>query len=312
MNNEIAVIIAAYRGERVIGRAVRSALAQPETAEIVVVVDASPDATADAARAADDGSNRLQIIELAANQGPAAARNVGFAATRSPWVTILDDDDYMQPGRLARLRALADDCDIVADDLWLADESDPMGALNAMWFTGPAAPRKLSLAEFVAANCPDPARPRRELGFLKPLIRRAFLNQHNLRYDEQMRLGEDYDLYARALAAGAKFRLVSAQGYVAVRRGASLSANHGTRELCALRAADDRLLRAQGLSPADRAAIHAHRQTSDERYQWQRLIDSVKTHNLVEALACFGSTPRTSAHLIGQLWTQVRLRAARA
>jgi succinoglycan biosynthesis protein ExoU len=312
MNREVAVIIAAWRGEQVIARAVRSALAQPEAAEIVVVVDASPDATAAAARAADDGSGRLQIIELPVNQGPAAARNIGLAATRSAWVAILDDDDYMQDGRLARLIALAEDYDFVADDLWLADEADPQTVRGAMWFTGPAAPEELSLAAFVNANCPDPARPRGELGFLKPLIRRAFLNGRNLRYDEAMRLGEDYDLYARALAAGARFRLTPAQGYVAVRRADSLSARHGAAELRALRAADDRLLRAPGLSPGERAAIRRHRQTSDERYQWQRLIDAVKAHDPIEAIACFSSNANTSAHLLAQLWAQARQRAARS
>ena len=34
-------------------------------------------------------------------------------------------------------------------------------------------------------------------------MRRAFLERHGLAYDETMRLGEDYDLYARALSLDA-------------------------------------------------------------------------------------------------------------
>ena len=205
MSAQIAVIIATYKGEATIARAVRSALAQPEAAEVVVVVDASPDGAAAAARAADDGSGRLQMIEQSINQGPAAARNVGLAATRSDWVTILDDDDYMQPGRLGRVLAYVHDQDVVADDLLLSQQDDEAGALRAMWFDGDAKPQALNLLDFVRANSTVPGRYGRELGFLKPLMRRAFLNLNHLRYDEGMRLGEDYDLYARLLAARARF-----------------------------------------------------------------------------------------------------------
>jgi succinoglycan biosynthesis protein ExoU len=304
----IAVIIAAYGSEKLIARAVRSALAQPEAGEVIVVVDASPDATAAAARAAGEGDPRLIIIEQAVNQGPAAARNAGIRASRSPWITVLDDDDFMEPGRLGRLLALDQGFDFIADDLLLAAEGAETGPRTPMWFQGSAAPELVSLAAFVRANCPDPLRPRRELGFLKPLMRRAFLETHDLAYDEGMRLGEDYDLYARALAAGARFLLVPAQGYVAVRRPDSLSGRHGAAELQALRGADDRLLRRSGLSAETRAALRIHRRSSDKRYQWQRLIDAVKAGDPAEAAAAFCSDARVTVHLLGQLWRQARLR----
>src|SRR5262245_43042967 len=81
IQGEVAIVIAAWRASATVGRAVASALAQRETAEVVVVDDASNDggATLAAARAADDGSGRLKVIELAANGGPSRARNVAIA-----------------------------------------------------------------------------------------------------------------------------------------------------------------------------------------------------------------------------------------
>ena len=79
-------------------RAVASALKQPETAEVVVVDDASGDdgATLRAAEAADDGSGRLKVFALPRNAGPSAARNAAIRASKAAWIAILDSDDQQQ------------------------------------------------------------------------------------------------------------------------------------------------------------------------------------------------------------------------
>jgi succinoglycan biosynthesis protein ExoU len=68
----VTVVIAAWRAAATIGRAVGSALAQPEAAEVIVVDDASADgeATLSAARAVDDGSGRLKVFALDRNADP--------------------------------------------------------------------------------------------------------------------------------------------------------------------------------------------------------------------------------------------------
>jgi succinoglycan biosynthesis protein ExoU len=304
----VAVIIAAYRSEGWVARAVRSALAQPEAVEVVVVVDGSPDGTAAAARSADDGSGRLIVIACEKNRGPSAVRNLGIAQSSAAWIAIVDDDDFMEEGRIGRLLAGAGDCDCVADDLWLVREGYETGPRLAMASeAGHEIPQWLHLEAFVLGNIP--AKPHHELGYLKPLLSRRFLDAHGLRYNESMRLGEDYDLYARALMAGARFRLVPPQGYVSVRRHNSLSAKHRTEDLLALRSANDRLLSSTGISRSERWALIKHRQHLDERYQWRRLIDAVKAGNVGGAARCFFSDHRTTVTLIGNLWGELRTRA---
>ncbi len=307
----VAVIIAAYRAQGVVGRAVRSALAQPETRQVVVAVDACPENTAAAARAADDGSGRLLVLEEKTNRGPAGARNAALAHAGGRWVTVLDADDFLEPGRFARLLNYAVGQDFVADDLLLVPEGGEDGPRTPMWFTGPAAPVTLDLERFVAANLPRPGGgARRELGFLKPLMRHAFLQDHGLRYEETLRLGEDFHLYARALAAGARFLLTPAQGYVAVRRPDSLSGAHTTRDLKALRDAVAALAAAPDLAPEARRALRRHQRFTDKKYQWRRLIEAVKARAPGEAAACFTRHPAVSAYLAGQLLDQARLRVA--
>lgn len=95
----VAVVIPAYRGESTIGRAVRSALAQqPAPAEVIVVDDASDDATGELAAALG-----ARVIGHKHNQGEGAARNTGLEAAGEPWVALLDADDEWLPGHLATL-----------------------------------------------------------------------------------------------------------------------------------------------------------------------------------------------------------------
>ncbi len=292
---DVTVVIAAWRAAATIGRAVSSALAQPETAEVVVVDDASGDdgATLAAARAADDGTGRLTLLAQPQNAGPAAARNAALKASKAAWIAVLDSDDFMEPGRLAKLMALADSgYDLIADDLLQTPEGQPVSAGQPLWFRDDQTPLDISFGFFIDSNITKASRLRRELGFLKPLMRRAFLERHGLAYNETMRLGEDYDLYARALSLGAKMRLIPWTGYVSVMRGNSLSLNHGRADLAALEASDTRLLASGALSQADAALVKKHRFTTQSRIVWIDFMTAVKKANLIGAAGAVLKDPR--------------------
>ena len=283
----VTVVIAAWRAAGTIGRAVASALVQPETAEVVVVDDASGDdgATIAAARAADDGTGRLFVLAQAKNAGPSAARNVALKASKAEWIAILDSDDFMEPGRLAKLMALSQaGYDLIADDLLQTPEGQPVSAGKPLWFRDDATPVDVSLGMFIDSNITKASRMRRELGFLKPLVRRAFLEAHSLTYDEGMRLGEDYDLYARALSLGATMRLIPWTGYVSVMRSNSLSLNHGRTELAALEASDDRLLISGKLGTTDAKLVEQHRFSTRSRIVWIDFMAALKGGEPVTAI----------------------------
>jgi succinoglycan biosynthesis protein ExoU len=297
----VTVVIAAWRAAATIGRAVATALAQPEAAEVLVVDDASGDggATVSAARAADDGSGRLRIITLAQNSGPAAARNAAIAASRAPWICVLDSDDFMEPGRLGKLLELAGaGYDLIADDLLQTPEGQPLTSGKLLWFRDNPSAFDVTLGDFVESNVTKASRLRRELGFLKPLMRRAFLEKHALAYDATMRLGEDYDLYARALSLGARMRLIPWAGYVSVMRGNSLSLNHGRKELAALEASDDRLLASGLLSQADAATVQRHRFTTRSRLAWIDFMAALKGGKPFNALGVVLKDVRQAPYLM--------------
>lgn len=310
---DVAVLVPAWRAESVLARAVDSALAQEGVAvEVAVVDDCSPDGTFAAAEALAARDPRVVALRQSRNQGPSAARNAAIAATTAPWVCPLDSDDFMEPGRLARMLAAAeaDALDLLADDLLQVRESALDGPRRRLWSETPIGALDISLEAFVLGNLSERRGGRRELGFIKPLMRRAFLERHRLAYDEGMRLGEDYDLYARALAAGGRLRLIDPCGYVGVLREGSLSSSHGASELGHLVGADQRLLQLD-LSRAERAAVRAHLTETQKRWRWVRLIDAVKARDPLEAARCFAASPAVIAALLANLTEQAVLRGAR-
>ncbi|MDP4006253.1 glycosyltransferase [Methylobacterium sp. NEAU K] len=292
------MIIAARNAEATIATAVASALRQPEVAEVIVVDDASEDRTSAAAEAAGDGSGRLKLLRLTRNAGPAAARNAALAAATSPLLCILDADDYFLDGRLGRLLAAPRTWDLIADDIVMVRGSAAAAAAGLV--TGPGQPQRLSLAAFVSGNIGRAGAHRRELGFLKPIMRRAFLQRRGLRYNECLRLGEDYALYVEALAAGAVFVVTAPCGYVAIERSDSLSAQHRTEDLGAIVAFDEGMLARSGLEPGARHALRAHRDATMRKWQHRRVLDRRRTHGYAAALGELLHAPRAWRHIASE------------
>lgn len=270
-DHTVCVVIAAYRAEGTIAEAVSSALREPQTAEVVVVDDHSDDGTASQATSADDGSGRLRVIRLEQNGGPARARNVAIAASRSDFISILDADDLFLPNRFEALLG-SDDWDLIADNIAFVDAAGSR-SLDPEKIRFDPQPRFLKLVDFVDGNISRRGRQRGEIGFLKPLMRRSFLDRHGLQYNEAMRLGEDYDLYARALACGARYKIVNSCGYVAVVRGESLSGSHRTEDLQSLYEADREMLAAGTLGAAEHAAVLRHERHVRARYELRHFLD---------------------------------------
>jgi succinoglycan biosynthesis protein ExoU len=114
---------------------------------------------------------------------------------------------------------------------------------------------------------------RGELGFLKPVMRRSFLDRHGIRYNEALRLGEDYELYVRALSKGARYKIVHNCGYCAVMRPDSLSGQHRTEDLKKLYEADLSLERQPDFPSEALTALRRHARQTGARYELRRFLD---------------------------------------
>jgi FkbM family methyltransferase len=101
----VSVVIAAHNRARRVGDSVKSALAQPDVAEVVVIDDGSADGTAAAAREAGSGDPRLSVVTLPENAGASSARNEGVSRARGDLVLVWDSDDSLDSGAVAALLA---------------------------------------------------------------------------------------------------------------------------------------------------------------------------------------------------------------
>lgn len=224
---QISIVIPAFNAAATIERAVLSALAEDFVGEVLVVDDASDDDTAARVRALGQQDSRAKLIALPENAGPSAARNIAIERAAGEIVGLLDADDYFLPGRIRRMMAGA------ADELWdfLADELLPHGTSLPGTAHGS---RVVTMAHFLRHNIIK-GPYLLELGFLKPLMKKSFLQRHGLRYDQALRFGEDLEFYSRALASGCSFLLLPAAGYVVVDTPMSLSKRQGLPDFVRLR-----------------------------------------------------------------------------
>jgi succinoglycan biosynthesis protein ExoU len=301
----VAVIVAAWNAHDTVRRAVRSALEQDLVGEVIVVDDASRDDTRGAALSADDGSGRLKVISLPENGGPARARNVALSHCHTRYICILDADDYFLPGRIvSMLAADTGPWDILADDIVIVPEQAQHVPFAIAKRGGQPSTLVLDLTTFVTGNISHTRRLRGELGFLKPIIKREFLQRHSLRYDETLWLGEDYALYTQALIAGARFCVIGACGYVAIQRGGSISGRHAASDLERMARFDQQCLASGGnLSASERAALIAHRTATLRKCHYREVLDCKKARGLLPALTMFASRPSSMPFILGETIT---------
>jgi glycosyltransferase involved in cell wall biosynthesis len=285
---QASVIIPAYNAGQYIRATILSAMQQERCdLEIIVVDDRSTDNTAAIVAELARDDPRVSLLALPRNGGPSVARNAGIMAARGDWIALLDADDSFVPGRLATLIALGEQkrADMVADNLLLVEQSDgseaPMFPPESL-----AAPCLIDLPEFIARNISSPEAPRTNYGFLKPLMRRAFLTQHRLRYDETVRFAEDFALYVECLRAGAQWWLHPEPLYRYLIRADSLTQIQTTGDLDALRRRQRGLLKEARANEDDdlAALLRRHLRVIDRSYYYRGFTDELKARNPGAAL----------------------------
>jgi succinoglycan biosynthesis protein ExoO len=244
---KVSVIMANYRGAKHLFAAINAVLRQSHAdLELIVADDASPDDSAAIVRQAIANDSRVRLIEAAANSGPSATRNRALDAASGDWIAIVDSDDLLHPERLQRLLAAANrmDLDIIADDLVFFGETVEASGRTLLQPLGLCAPLTITPDLFLDASGEGRKMP--ALGYLKPLIRRSLIGTH--RYDQTLRIGEDYDFILRLLLSGARFAVLPDPMYLYRRHGASISHRLTKGAADAMLAAHDRVAAHAGVT----------------------------------------------------------------
>lgn len=125
---QVSVIIPVRNAAATIGAALEAVLAQECDLEweAVVVDNGSTDRTAEIVSDLMRTHPRLRMVPAADGTGPSHTRQVGIAATTSPWLAFCDGDDIVSPGWLAAITGALAEHEVVTGPL------DPY-LLNPAW-----------------------------------------------------------------------------------------------------------------------------------------------------------------------------------
>jgi glycosyltransferase involved in cell wall biosynthesis len=178
-----SVVMPTHNRPELLGTAIASVLRQTDQDfEVVVVDDGSPDdRTERLVRGSRDA--RLHYIRLPAQRGVAAARNAGLSAARGSYIAFLDDDDEWLPEKLRMQTGVLAQCGREVGGVYTA-------RLTIDSVTGSVSVTRSAGSFF------DPARSHNLITTSSLLVRRACLDLAGP-FDEQLEVGEDYDMWIR-------------------------------------------------------------------------------------------------------------------
>lgn len=294
----LSVVMANFQAGDTIVRALRSVLDQTVAdLEIIVSDDGSADQSLAHVRSLMALDPRIRLLESDRNHGPAHCRNRALAAARGAWIAIVDSDDILHPERFERLLGAANvhDADIVADDLLLFFEDGTPPSLMLGDDAGhvfAVSPERWVLAGVDGSP---------SLGYLKPVIRADRLG--TIRYDETLRIGEDYDLVLRLLLSGANMLVVPEPYYLYRRHSGSISHRLSVPDMEAMLARQVDLLKSNGPLTATLAAAFQRRiATLRQGLSYERLVAAIKARRMAPVVTELAKNP---GH-VARLWRSFR------
>jgi glycosyltransferase involved in cell wall biosynthesis len=195
-----SIVIPTYNRAEKLRLALISVISQTfQDFEVLVVDDGSTDNTKQVVDSFDD--SRITYSWAPNSGGPATPRNIGIDLARADWVCFLDADDIWYPKKL----------NIVHETIERYQDLDLICNNEIMSICGPPTKSLLKYGPF------EPNFYRRLLIYGNRVstsattVRRAFLNQYNLRFNQSPNyvIVEDYDLWLRIAFYGGRFNFIS-------------------------------------------------------------------------------------------------------
>lgn len=184
---QFSIVVPVYQVERYLTRCLNSILAQKNVCfEVLCVYDPSEDGSYEILKRYREKDSRCRII-MGRNAGLSGARNDGMDQAKGKYLLFMDSDDYYLPNSLERMWRILSrenpDILVFGAELHPCGKVPPMNYYASLTtadrlyprFQPEALFREPGATPFVWRNC----------------FSRAFLARTGVRFDEQIRLGED-------------------------------------------------------------------------------------------------------------------------
>lgn len=101
--NFISIITPTYNASKFIADTIQSVKSQTHSNwELIIVDDCSTDTTTELVEKEIESDNRIKLIKLMENGGPANARNIALVQAKGSYIAFLDSDDLWHPLKLEK------------------------------------------------------------------------------------------------------------------------------------------------------------------------------------------------------------------
>jgi len=300
-----SVIMANHNGAAYLADAVASVREQSlSDLELIICDDASTDESVSVISAARAADPRIHLVRGEQKSGPAAARNKALSLAKGDWIAVMDSDDLMHRDRLETLVAQAerDVADIAADGLVEFDgHAHCARLLNGNWGREPF---WVNIRDYLRLNMFYGMGP--ALGYLKPLFRRSCF-EPSIRYDESLRIGEDFDLALRLLHMGKKYRVYPRPLYYYRKHATSTSHRLNEDALIALKAANLQFLeRIRDEHPALIQLLQERDRSIETALSYEKLLFALKNREWRTVLDIAIRNPAAAALLRLPIGVRIR------
>jgi glycosyltransferase involved in cell wall biosynthesis len=185
---KVSIIMPVYNKEKYIEKAVQSVLQQTfEDWELLIIDDGSTDSSLQKCQSFHD--ERIKVVQVE-NGGVSRARNIGLDMAKGEYVTFVDGDDYLAKDYL--------------QELYVPGNEIILGGLTKVNLSGvflgavlPKLKGRKSIQE-VAKTFYEEQLASGIYGFVaSKMIRRDVIEKNRLRFDERIRLAEDYEFFLK-------------------------------------------------------------------------------------------------------------------
>lgn len=185
---KVSIIMPVYNKEKYIEKAVQSVLQQTlQDWELLIIDDGSTDSSLQKCQSFHD--ERIKVVHVE-NGGVSRARNIGLDMAKGEYVTFVDGDDYLAKDYL--------------QELYVPGNEIILGGLTKVNLSGvflgavlPKLKGRKSIQE-VAKTFYEEQLASGIYGFVaSKMIRRDVIEKNRLRFDERIRLAEDYEFFLK-------------------------------------------------------------------------------------------------------------------
>jgi glycosyltransferase involved in cell wall biosynthesis len=188
MGPKVSIMMAVYNGEKYIGEAIASVIAQTfQDWELLIVNDGSTDNTVDVVQSFQDA--RIHLFHQA-NSGPSIARNTAIDHARGDYLAYLDSDDVFLPNHLEILTGYLESHPevgvVYSDGYYCAADLSPVATFSEyrpQEIIGRSIDQ-IVLTPLLAAPCCS-------------FVRMSIIRNNNIRFDPDLPPAEDWDFFIR-------------------------------------------------------------------------------------------------------------------